>query len=272
MVNLVTDSRFDFNRTEEYILSIQVSLDGFSFSVIEPTENRLLVLQSTPVTISSNHFIARRFAEWLKNQEYLLKTYAETKILFYSEKQTFVPAEYYDYEKQSNLAELVFGKQDGHTAKDNYWPNVPGNLIFTVPDSLLEFVDNQFPGLPILHPLTVFNEKILKKTKESEITLALYFGKMNFSVLLYLDGKFWATNTFSFAHPNDVLFYVFSVLKQQGINSQKTSLVLAGEINEEDKNHKILKNHFNNIVFLTSGINLFPEEFRNNQHRFITLF
>jgi hypothetical protein len=66
---LTTDPAFDINRTEEYKLSIQVSLDGFSFSVVHVHENRLLAFGQFPITVSSESFLGRRFTEWLNEVE-----------------------------------------------------------------------------------------------------------------------------------------------------------------------------------------------------------
>ena len=48
MHDLVTEESFDLEKTYEYILSIQVSLDGFSFSILDITRKKYLALKSYP--------------------------------------------------------------------------------------------------------------------------------------------------------------------------------------------------------------------------------
>ena len=51
MVSRIT-SKFDSNRTKEYKLSILVSQDGFSFSVVHPLKNRILAFYEEKINLS----------------------------------------------------------------------------------------------------------------------------------------------------------------------------------------------------------------------------
>jgi hypothetical protein len=58
MFDFVIDS-FDLEKTNEYILSIQINLDGFSFSIYSPVENKFVGSKVVPLKIS-NEFILNR--------------------------------------------------------------------------------------------------------------------------------------------------------------------------------------------------------------------
>ena len=45
MYDLVNETGFNLEKSQEYILSIQISLDGFSFSVVSPSDNKLLAFK-----------------------------------------------------------------------------------------------------------------------------------------------------------------------------------------------------------------------------------
>ena len=90
------DRYFETNKTQEYTLFIHVSPDGFSFSVVNTDEKRLLAYNSTPLKISNETFLIRRFDEWAKSEKLFLNEFKKTVIIFDTEKFTIVPEDYYD--------------------------------------------------------------------------------------------------------------------------------------------------------------------------------
>ena len=71
MSELVSYEWFDIEKTYKYILSIQVSLDGFSFSVLSQHEDNVLAFKTNQLKISSAALIPRRFNDWLESEELL---------------------------------------------------------------------------------------------------------------------------------------------------------------------------------------------------------
>src|SRR6056297_543962 len=154
MEHVKKDQTFDFTRTEEYTLSIQAGLDGFSFCITHPQGNRLMALGQQPATISSEHFLERRFKEWSQNHDLLQRNYQEIRILFSTQKFTIIPGELYNYEKQHEITDLLFGREQGMADLDNYIPEITGNLLFRIPGSLHREFSKEFPEHRLIHPLT----------------------------------------------------------------------------------------------------------------------
>ncbi|SHE31750.1 Protein of unknown function [Mariniphaga anaerophila] len=274
MVTLITDPSFDYNRTEEYKLSIQVSLDGFSFSVVQEKEAKLLAFEHLPITISSASFLGRRFSEWHESRELLQKQYAETQLFYSSENFTLVPAEFYEYEKQEQLAKCNFGSKNEISVRDNYLPDVEANLIFSVPESLLEAFNNLFPGCSVNHPVSLFNQKIQEgyQQEDKERLLALLFHKNTFSLLLYQKGQLTQINSFAYRHPDDVVFYTLSVFKSLHLSASKTPLLLAGTINKENDVVNSLSEYFAKTSFLALPFQYNRDIFGNLLNPFTPLF
>lgn len=273
MVSLATDPLFDYNKTEEYKLSIQISLDGFSFSVIQGNEPQLMACGFFPVTISSEKFLGRRFSEWIGSQEILHKKYAETNLCYFSQKFTLIPSEFYEYKKQTLAFNLNFGEQKENSVLDNYLPDAEGNLVFALPDSLIEAVTKIYPENSVTHSIALFHQKILEKypKEKNKRVLALFFLKNTFGSLLYQDGRLLQINSFKFLHQNDVIYYTLSVLKALKLNSSKTQLLLAGNINENDAVHSSLAKHFEEIEFYVPPCHYNKEIFNEPLHLFTPL-
>lgn len=266
MAALKTDPGFDINRTEEYKLSIQVSLDGFSFSVVHIHENRLLAAGQFPITVSSESFLGRRFTEWFHEVELLQKNYSEVQLYYFSEKFTLVPSSFYEFKNQKKVIETAFGNLNNHSVRDNYLPEDEANLIFTIPDSLTEAFEKVFPGYIILHPLSILSKKLHQNflNDQDEKLLALSFRNHFFSLLLFVNKKLQIINNYYFKHPNDVIFYILSVLKSRNINPSKTALLLSGKINSSSEITAALSDYFSQTEFLKVSVqyneNIFGEQ------------
>jgi hypothetical protein len=272
MTGLIEDTGFDHNRTENYKLSIQVSLDGFYFSIIHPETKRLLALDHLAVNLSTEKFIGRRLEEWFINNEILRKKFEQTFIYYHTPKFTFIPSEFYSYEKQNKVAALVLGKQNGFIYKDNYLPGAEGNLVFAVPSSLPDVLSQYVPGIKLFHPLYAMDQELHKTADNSGSNLLLYFHGKSFYLLLYSAEQPVAVNSFSWFNSSDVLYYALSLMKQLKINPSSTALFLAGEINTNSDMHNELKKYFKRTVCLTPEVIYNSEIFREPLHRFIVLF
>lgn len=272
MTGLITDPGFKKDNTEEYKLSIQVSLDGFYFSVVHPAENKLLAFEHYPVTISSEKFIGRRLKEWFEVREILQDRYSEISVCYHTPKFTFVPSAFYISHEKDKIASLVLGKQHGYVCVDNYFPNAEGNLVYAVPASLADSLPGHIPSESLQHPLFSLNKKFVKLANLNENNLLLYFTETSFYLMLYVKQTLKAVNSFSYYSQADVLFYNLSLLKQLKVNAASVNITLAGEISPGSEIHNHLQKYFKSTTLLTPEVNFNSKIFTEPLSRFIVLF
>ena len=269
MSEIITDISFDLTRTKEYILSIQVSQDGFYFSVIH--NNQLLALEKFPVKISADKFLGRRFSEWLSDRDFFEKPFAETRIVYFTGKMTVVPGDFYDYDKQDDIINLIFGKQNGYTSHDNYWTENRCNLVFSVPEQFLKEAGQKFSEFQLIHPATVLNQKIQPYLEDNNVIMALYFDNNSFCHILYSNRELKSVNCYNFTNADDVTFYVLSLLNINNISYKDTEIILAGEIEAYDEIYNKLNRHAGKVSIIKPQVTFDPEIFINPMHRFNTI-
>ena len=149
--------------------------------------------------------------------------------------------------------------------------NISGHLLFSVPTGLEEAFNRTFSDYLLIHPLVVLNQKIQNRVQRGGKIMVLYFEKSSFSLLLYIDNSLRLTNSYKFFHTNDVIFYVLSVIKQQGTGLKDVNLFLAGDINYDDKPYKNLKKYFSETDFFVPDIDYDSQVFQKSLHGFVTL-
>lgn len=268
MYGLVTDESFELEKTNEYILSIQVCLDGFSFSVIQPDEKRLLALQHSPLTISSERFIARRFNEWLESDELLRKTFRETRIIVASEKFTLVPNSLYNPQFKRTVIQPALEADATEEIDENFLEAFEIRLLFALPRQLR----NTMKDASFIHPVKLFIEK--RPAVSAPNGLILWFNSGGCYFVLYHTNQILLANHFKVSHENDVIYYVLTTLKQLRVAAANTQLFAAGKMAEEENMQNMFQKYFATVVFLhpESELLVNKEKFSGPLHPFVHLF
>jgi hypothetical protein len=243
MHELVTDnSLFDLEKTYEYILSIQVRLDGFSFSIL--SNNQLVAFKSVQLKISSNSLITRHFTEWIKTEELLQKPFKKISIVIFSEKFSLIPEDYFQESLKTEISKLLFDRDDKPEIAVNSISKLKTRLIFTLPKGLNSVIQENIGECEIIHPVkTVLNN--LPETDKNG--LVLLFNKNSFYAVLYNGNKVLVANSFKTTHATDVVFYLLTMLKQLEIQTSEIALFITESANKLPGIEAALQPYFTNI-------------------------
>ncbi len=272
MHEFITDQSFDLNRTREYMLSIQVSLDGFSFSVIHPDQNQLMALKNTPVTISEEKFLPRRLTEWFHQEELFNHPFSNIKISYNSPAFTLIPSPLAQERNSDKIINLLFGQDTQSRVMENAIEQLKAKLLFSIPYHLLNLFDEKWDDYTLFHPAAILSEITSNIFLSNPAGILLHFDTQSFLLFLYQNQNLILLNRFTFNHVNDIVYYLMTAMKQSGITTKNCKLLLSGNIREEEEVENRLKNYFNQIGFLIPDLKSDSEKFYFPMHRFISLF
>ena len=271
MYEIIFDESFGFDKTHEYILSIQVSLDGFSFSAVHDTENKLVAFKHTPLKISDEKFLARRFREWIESEKLFQQTFKKINVIVNTPFFTFIPNSFFTEKNKSgilnNLFEINFDFETGVNVLENYH----ANLLFAIPKEIKELLPDSQQEISFWHPLKIISSKLPEiKFKNS---LVLFFKSKEFYALFFNEKKLLMGNSYKVSHPNDTIFYVLTAIKQFAVSTKNTPLLLAGNPEIMHLSGNELKKYFPEIepLKLNSEIEISPGLTDDNKSVLLTL-
>lgn len=271
MHELITDQSFEINNTNEYKLSIQLSLDGFSFLVTHKTERRLLALKNTRAIISSEKFLARRFAEWANSEEILSKPFAAVSVCFTTPKFTLVPHPFFVEEEKNAILNFLFDEQVPGEMMANNLDRHNSKLLFSIPADLKTVLDKFFGQYSLYHAGTVLSHQTHQIIDNNETGATLFFGPGSFLLFLQHKENLVLANSFAFNHPNDVIYYVATALKQNNLQPQQCKVLVSGRIEKENECIELLKKYIGPTYFLLPDLKSTPESLNEPLHKFIAL-
>jgi len=219
------DPSFSKEKSHQYYLSIQVSLDGFSFC-IRGESSDLLAFKHTPVKISNEQLFTRRLEDWFDEEELLQLPYREKQVLFAGPNFSLLPREL-ESDVVKNFVSKLMLKADYETERSENWIDaLQAKLLFSLPLRFLALLRDKLGDFKLVHVLLQVIEWLFQYPSESAVML--FFGEKELYLLMKKNSKLVLCNVFRINHPNDAIYYVVSAGKQFQLNIKQTDVLLAG--------------------------------------------
>jgi len=243
---LNTDKAFDKNITNQYRLSIQVSLDGFSFLVLAVDSRKVISAKKTPVKISSHKLTARHFSDWVREEPMLNQSYAKVEIFLFEELFTLVP----DSVDPGRLAEVLINPENDRKIFQNKIAEPEASLLFSVYNEFAGTVFSHFRNSVWVHPVSVLLNSFPNAEKPN--TGILIQSQNLFFFILKKRNRLLLANCFKAEHSADFLYFLVNTFKQMEVSRNLTLLNVAGTNDNTEKLKQLLTPYFPAISELKS--------------------
>lgn len=232
-------------------LSIQFSLDGFSFC-ISNQKNEAFYLKNFVFdkTVSVEDCLTD-IVSVFKTEEELQHDFDSVTAIHQNYLNTIVPDELFDEQELAsylkfNVKTLAtdafdFDEINGMNAKNVYVPYTNIN----------NFIFQNFGAFEFKHHLTVLIEKL--RAKNEGTTIYLHVAKNHLDIIVYQDTSLLLSNSFAFDSKKDLIYYVLFTSEQLKLDPETMKLVLLGAIDKDSENYNILYTYIRNISFIDSN-------------------
>jgi hypothetical protein len=247
----IVDESFDPALSSSYYLSIQVSLDGFSFCTYDPIRNRFIQFKET--------IFVKPDADWsltlnLINTEDLFKLwYKKVIILYNTSHYTVIPSSLYKSEKAEALLSFTHHESlEGKLLQTNKIRMADVMNLFAVPTSVLNGITKATSCGTIhhIHHLTPFleSEPKIDINREKDTVIRLLLGENQFDVVILEHKELKLCNHFTFSNENELLYFLLFIYDQAKIQPEKTQVLASGNVNRSSNRFDLLKSYFKNIA------------------------
>ena len=234
-------------------LSIQLSLDGFSFCVIDKSYNLVqeLVHHEFKEKAGTPENLLARIEEIFKREELLKYKYGSVNVSHVNELSALVPKSLFD---ENNLKSyiryssktyendyVVYDEVEDHDMINVYIPFVNVN----------NFLLDQFGSFEYKHFSTTLLSNLLNTYKFSEHPhLFVHLEKSRMYLVAISNSKLQLYNSFSFSTQEDFIYYILFVLEQLSMDPETVELVLSGQIDIDSPLYKIAYTYVRKISLI----------------------
>ena len=245
------DKSFDPEQTNLYHLSIQISLDGFSFAILDIPKGKYTVLKSTNFFLKRPRLLFMKVRELMTEDEHLNLKYKSIEIVYSSENFTLVPQAFY----QQGAADKFFGfnheMERGFMVDKTLLTKAEAWCIFNIPENLKEFLVLKYPKATIRHNLYPLVERALKENKNfpERKQVHINFFRSYFELIVLSGTKLQLCNQFNYSGENDISYFVLYVFDQLKLPSDTTELVIHGQMQQTDPIYQTFKKYIRKTSF-----------------------
>ncbi|MBN2166252.1 MAG: DUF3822 family protein [Marinilabiliaceae bacterium] len=250
----VIDESFDKTLTTSYFISIQFSLDGFSFCTLDPIQNLYIQFKHFSFEKDDNNFL--KSSNLLHSEPLLKYNYKKAFVLFQTDESTLIPTSLYKKEMINNFIDITFNKKTPSTTKKTAFATkikmADAYNICRVNQDLIEDLKKRFKTPTFLHASTPFIEsnlmEDLRHFDPNHTHLHLFFFQKSFHIIITQKRQLTLSNTFKYSNENEIIYYLYFIFDQLKLDPNKTSITAAGNILNKKKEIQLLKKYIARLI------------------------
>ncbi len=244
---LLVDETFDLNFIQEYHLSIQFSLDGFSFCIRDGLQNKYIYLFHKEFS-GNPKFFHRKLLDIYSEFDILEAEFKSTQLIYSSPgKMALLPEVFFDENQGMPAYQLGLDLADDEELHYRPIKAFQAVIQFAISAKVKRFFTDKHPGSVIQNEIVP--QLIRSSTKSIAYPLMdIQLYKHHLTITL-MDESVRFFNSFKYRNDNDLLYYILNVVKAEKIEDIK--IQLSGRVNKRSPVYHQLRQYFKNVVIST---------------------
>ncbi len=270
----VTSPRFSWRMSESYYMSIQLSLDGLSFCILDPVTNVFHSL--TEVSFDKEDVNFAQQEQYILSCPDMQRKFRKVLICIDSPAFSLMPTSLYDESHmRSVLAMTGINVANDDKILRNNIELANSTTAFTIPNFLYFFLKNQFAGAEIFHSTTpVISSMLLKRQGDALGTqMNVAFSTNDMTVVVAKDNELLLCNRFYCKEPLDYVYMLLYIADQLSLDIKTTQVTVHGRVSSDDIRIRQLRK-FIRFIRMAPAPQYFSYGFAipEQAHRYNTLF
>ena len=242
---LIIANDFSIILTEQYHLSIELSLVEFKFVILDTKDLEYKYLEICKFKSTSIDDIADELRTTISESKILNNTFSSSSIAYSRFPSTLIPVSVYRQEDENTILSLhsdIFKC----TLRDTL-PSQDAKLIYSIPEKIKSTIDNFFPKIKSKSHETILI-KAYEKLNKNKPTAYININKKYLLITIFKHNKLIFNNSFQFFTKEDILYYILFSFEQLKLSTEKTRVILFGEIDYK-KEYKLMYEYIRDISF-----------------------
>ena len=267
------DETFDINSSENYELSVQMSPNGFMYCILDTKRNKYVLLRATEPD-DNKVLTSEKTGEIISNDNFLTGKFKKINLILPSPKSTLVPSPLFDPEKKEEYFTLNLIREENDIISYNKIAEPDAFIIYSISRQYLELAEKIFPAVTPCHHTKPLIHLVSNNSKNDfGLYVQVHLERDYFNLLILEHGSLKFFNTFTYKNITDILYYLFNVYKNMGINREET-VWFSGLTNKYDDLYSQVLPFLKHIKYtIPEGNFSFSYVFNEiGLHRYINLF
>lgn len=244
------DADFDVEKSSHYRMTIQFSLDGFSYALLDLQSNALVGLenfQSEALTDSVEAFHALERALAAKGLDG--KGPDAVTCLIDNRCNTLVPADLFDEHEAAGYLDFAFQASGDQIILNETLGTERCVNVFAMSKSLYQMIKAKWEKARIRHTSSVFLDSVVQYAPEGRAAFVNVKSR-NFDLAIVNEGRLDFFNNFRFNTKDDFAYFLIFALEQNHFSYSEHPVCFSGLILPESNIIELCKRYIKYLLFV----------------------
>lgn len=235
-----------------YFLSIELSLDGLSYCLLDTESFQYQVLESFSFTKVQSYSDLSVVADFImKTTPVPHISIQKSNLVFLNSASCLVADSLFDPNQLDAYFNFHFPLKDNHIVKADKLNNLSAYNVYALPVEIEKALTQLFPNIRIRHYSSTLIENLCYYHKAEQITqnVVLHVQDKHFEILIFDGSRLVLYNTFPYATWEDLLYYMLYVLEQLEIAPEKSDVLILGEIAMDSNSFQNVRSFMRSVDF-----------------------
>ncbi|MFC2111768.1 DUF3822 family protein [Bacteroidota bacterium] len=268
------DETLDLNKTQFYHLSIQVSLDGFLFAILDPAGSRYIGLKSYQFDRVPNPDKQLDEIKAIMDQDpFLQRPYQGVSCIYNEARSTLLPAALFEREQLRLYFEFNHLLNDLDELHYNHLKQVDAYMVFPIYSEIANLLLERWLNTEFFHQATPFVDSIISLDNPGRKIAGINFNEGYFDIIVVENKKLVYHNIFSYRSDEDLLYFVLFVFDKMGLEQETTPVLVSGNIDKFSEQPPLMKKYLRKLSFqdAPSGFKYPPSFHKIQGHSLLSL-
>ena len=267
------DESFDIKLASEYLISIQIGLDGFSFCILDTRRNKYVVFQHIPLIVGKLQFLARKIETIFDQEEKLNASFNSVSITYSTDKATLIPKEYSGSASFLKIASVTNDTSRNEDIRTDEIPGFSYQLVYSYPKEMMTLLNKKYTDFKFNHKSIPLIASAVDQRSEKKNTLLINFEKKYIRMIVLKDMQVALYNSFYFKNESDFLYYTLNTWQSLQFDPERDEILIGGYVADDSSFIRQLKKYISNVRFLKPSANFnYGNTFEKIQkHQFVSL-
>ena len=268
------DETLDINNTPLYHLSIQSTLDGFLFAILDPAGSKYLGLKRYRFERTANPDQQYNQIKKIMEQDpFLQRPYHGVSCIHNDTRSTLLPAALFDRDHLKLYFEFNHVINDLDELHYNYLKQADAYLIFPVYSEIANLYLKTWLNTRFFHQSTPLIDALMSGENETGVLAGINFSEDHFDIIVKENRHLKYHNNFRFRSEEDLIYFILFVFDKLGLDQENTAVILSGEIDKFSDRPSLMKRYFRNMTYhpAPSGFKYPPAFHKIQEHSLLSL-
>jgi len=262
--NNITHKSLDTCDLKETYLSIQISLDGFSFCIYHCNTKKHIALIQYELQLKTNtpenHL--KKIETIFEENLLLQQSYKSIFVTHQNELATVVPLEYFHEDNLTTYLNNTLKTLPNDYITYDTLKHTEANVVYIPFVNINNYLFTKYGAFEYYHSASLFIDKMLQASMNSESSkMCIQVFNNRFELIVVKSNKLIFYNSFDFITSADFIYYILFTMEQLNLNPEEINTLLFGAIEKESELFIIAFQYIRNIAFYSEENTKLTKEF-----------